>query len=217
MSNNHESNTAILWRPPEPFRSESISGVLGVRDIGINHPIFGKGFAWQWVPERGPFLRLEFFQKPTLMRLGIADVPGDYQHRDYGVDEITALEADGTKGIAFHSTRPLRTSVVTILTSGIIQERQMWGSSSGMIDATGNILSIDTVGDPSNKSFEDATAFFLTPEEAAKRLGITANAVRKAIREGSLPKMKLGGRQYILSERDVERYSAHPRKHPTDN
>ena len=48
----------------------------------------------------------------------------------------------------------------------------------------------------------------ITCEEAAKRVGVTAEAIRKAIREGRLPARLHGVRTYLLKSNAVDAYAA---------
>jgi hypothetical protein len=49
--------------------------------------------------------------------------------------------------------------------------------------------------------------FTLTPEETARLLKMSVASVRKAMRLGELPSVKIGGRQHVVTARMFERFS----------
>jgi len=59
---------------------------------------------------------------------------------------------------------------------------------------------------------EGAPKRLLSVDEAAGRMGRDPSLVRRLIRHGRLPAVRVGERSYAISPEDVDRFAAQPRR-----
>jgi excisionase family DNA binding protein len=194
-----------IWSKGQAFCPDKVSAALNIVGTSHEHPAWGFAYAWTLPINGNPQVRLEFFEKHRLFRLGIADPPGDYERHDYSVQEMGALIVpDVGRGLRVKAYRRDHFSVVTILTNGTIDEARMLSCKDAVAPDTERMLAPSFGSDGANLA-RMKNESFLTVGEAAKNLNVPPSTLRSHISAGNLPVLRLGRRHCIIAKSDLDR------------
>ncbi len=198
-----------LWQQGEDFNPQPISGILGVNEIAFRSPLYGDAYRWPLNSGRNPAMRLEFFYKSCLLRVGTTSGAGDYQSRLYLVESV-ATDLDSNHTLSFFCAQPGINTRVTVYPQGGVDESHRFGQTP-IIDTPGFSVPVREIGRSGTAYNPRDLKPAVTVEQTAALLDCTEAYVRQLARTGRLVGEKLG-RDWFLDPDSVARFPK-PRSH----
>lgn len=174
----------VLWRAGQVglFPSAEVGSILGTEAQPIQHPLFGKGFAYPLVVDSEPSTIVQVFPERATVRLRVPIQSGsvpEYENREYPIVSILTRNGSTPPALSFHSSRFGRRITVNLYPDGSLDEFQR----------------MTPFPFPTPEKF--AERGMVTVKEASQISGIHRKTLQRLAQKGSIPSVRMGRLWYL--------------------